>query len=182
MRRRGSRLGLVLVGVGVGRITDQLPVRLRVPGGLPGAGRGLARAPAGDVASHGQQGPCGCIQSPYLPPAFWSSLKNAWPGWGRKEPAGGASGHSWKHFQCVFEDIGKDSVSWESILLEAPVLASSSAKVAPEHIKAAVWGSSSHSGPDMDPFTPSLGQSLVTETHGWLMRPPGPSGSSPRRV
>ena len=29
-------------------------------------------------------------------------------------------------------------MSWESILLEAPVLASSSAKVAPEHIKAAV--------------------------------------------
>lgn len=32
MQRGGSRLGLVLVGVGVGGIMEQLPVRLRVPG------------------------------------------------------------------------------------------------------------------------------------------------------
>ena len=72
-------------------------------------------------------------------------------------------------------------MSWESIL-EAPVLASFSAKVTPEHIEAAFRGPSSCSGPDMDPSTPSLGQSLVMETHGWLMRPPGPSESSPRHV
>lgn len=37
MLERGSRLGLrSLVGVGVGGITDQLPVRLRVPGGPQG--------------------------------------------------------------------------------------------------------------------------------------------------
>lgn len=49
-------------------------------------------------------------------------------------------------------------MSWESIL-EAPVLASFSAKVTPEHIEAAVRGPFSCSGPDMDPSTPSLGQS-----------------------
>lgn len=118
-----------------------------------------------------------------LSPAGFLLISEECLAWVRKEePAGGASGRSWRHVQCVFEDIGKDSVNWESILLEAPVLASSSAKVAPEHVEAAVRGSSSRSSPNMDPFTPSMGQSLVTEAHGWLMRPPGPPGSSPRRV
>lgn len=171
-----------MVGVGVGGITDQLPVRLRVPGGAPRGRRGTGKSsrwgcgrlwPAGSVRLHPEP----------LSPTGFLIISEECLAWVRKEePAGGASGRSWRHFQCVFEDIGKDSVNRDSILLEAPVLASSSAKVAPEHVEAAIRGSSSHSSPDTDPFTPSTGQSLVTETHGWLMRPPGPPGSSPRHV
>lgn len=45
--RRASRLGLVLVGVGVGGITDQLPVRLRVLGGPPGQEQAWQELPLG---------------------------------------------------------------------------------------------------------------------------------------
>ena len=68
-----------LGGVGVGGITDQLPVRLRVPGGpqsRSGPGKsshwGCGRPrPAGAVWPHPE---------PYPPPAFWSALKHAWSG------------------------------------------------------------------------------------------------------
>ena len=59
--------------VGVGGITDQLPVRLRGLGREGGPGRrghgkrcpwGTATClPAGDVAGHGHWGQCGCSQS-----------------------------------------------------------------------------------------------------------------------
>lgn len=40
------------------------------------------------------------------------------PGLGEegKEPADGASGRSWKPFQYVFEETGKGSMSWGSVL------------------------------------------------------------------
>lgn len=44
MWRRGPTLGLVSVGVGVGGITDQLPVRLRVPGGAPRGRKGTGKS------------------------------------------------------------------------------------------------------------------------------------------
>lgn len=93
-----------------------------------------------------------------LSPAGFLIISEECLAWVRKEePAGGASGRSWRHVQCVFEDIGKDSVNWESILLEAPVLASSSAKVAPEHVEAAVRGSSSRSQPKHGPLHTQYG-------------------------
>lgn len=67
---KGIKAGVGLGGGGGRRNYGPAACEAQSPGGPARAGAGLARAPAGDVAGHGQQGPCGCIQSPYPPPAF----------------------------------------------------------------------------------------------------------------